>query len=1054
MCSDRPALYTPPMFTVTRACRFSVFCLLFLTSPFQAGGQTISRLTDQVFETHRSSSPDYFINLTADKVLFMATPSGAGNRLPFVTDGTTFGTVPLLPPQPSGTVTNGGYQLLGSHAYFFTYLSGNSTSSLWKTDGTPGGTTLITDQAPAYVGSIEVVNGRLIGVADDYPNNFLWASDGTPQGTGSIYTPPANSSIYSGSVANGTYFLTLVVATDDGHRDAIWKSDGTSGGTIAVKTLSHQVEGSIAYDHTPTHPTALNGSVYFLARENVYHPTFGDYFDRSVLWRTDGTPAGTHRVGNFSALYHRMYAFAGSLFLEKSGSVDGWGSVTPPQIVRSDGTITGSSVVFVGNYPRSYTSMQRLGEYGGHVYYNAVHYNVMYPSSPRYSDLHRMSPSGEFEGLGTLPSGWNYSTGDQLSYAYALASRPSGLYLGTYGGVDSVWKITSTTPATIDRLGGGAVASNATIGGHMIGAGNNFTSGVEVYSSQSGHTLIADLSPGTESSDASYSGFQGGARASLGNLLLYNGQDPAHGTELWRSDGTADGTFRLKDISTGPTSSSISAIFPSNGFAWFIVQRGDITPAYTVAELWKTDGTAAGTTFIKRCPESETWSQFYSDDSRIVVKKSQNEGNSSSLEILDGPGAGNVSSTSSAAIGSVVTSGALIWWQENEGSGSHLKQSPSSGGLVETVNLPTGHTLATIEIAYGDGVVGTTISGNNYHVVWFRPSGSVVLQTREGYTYFSSFREHDGRVYFIDGNSLYASDGTAHSAVMIHTANQIGNSGGDGFVSHQGSLYFLSRESYDGPRKVWKTGGTAATTTVTPIQLAPGYSEGFLVSNGDWLLYPYEYFDSALGVTVQQARYSFGIADGEIISDFTSADLSFHSGQKLLKPLLSGTVFFNRYTAESGDELYKLELPAAPSTSPFGLWAQNHGLSGTSALPNEDADKDGSPNLVEFYSGTAPNLHSSSVRPVFGPMNSAGTPLQAIAISRMPGTGLSLVVESSIDLVNWNPDVTIASDGTHTYALSKRLEINSRIGSSPEIITFAIIPSAYPKIFVRFRVAE
>ena len=1044
------------MISAFRARRFVVSCLLSLIAPLPGGAQTISQLTDQVLETHHSSSPGYFVNLTADRVLFMATLPG-GNRAPHVTDGSTAGTVPLLPPQPADTIITGGFHVLGSHAYFFTYLTGGSTGSFWKTDGTPGGTILVTDQAPTEIGSIQIVNERIIGIGygQEYSRNFLWASDGTAQGTGTIHTPPDNASIYSGSAANGSYYFTLTVTTGEGQRDAIWKSDGTAAGTVAVKTLSHDAGGVTTYDHTPEHPTTLDGSVYFLARETVIDDYYGDYHDRSVLWKTDGTSSGTQRLGNFSVLYNRMFAFAGSLFLERSGSVDGNGTVTPPQIRRSNGTIAGSSIIFAGSDPRHYTGMTRIGEYGGHVYFNMVQSNVMYPSSPKFSDLHRMHSDGSFEALGTLPSSWNYSTGEQLSYAYAVARRPSGLYLGTYGGVEDIWRISSASPATIDRLGSGAVASEATIGGYMIGAGNNFTSGREVYSSQSGHTLIADLCPGTASSDAAYSGFQSGTKATLGNTLLYNGQDSVSGTELWRSDGTADGTFRLKDISYGSATSAISSIFPANGFAWFIVQRGDSSPAYSVTELWKTDGTTAGTTFVRRCPASEYWGQYYADDSRIVVKKSPLDGGASSLEILDGPGAGNVIAGGPGFIGPVVLSGGYIWWQESGGSEPILKRSDGSASAAVAVSFPAGHTLETLHIAYDGGVICTTISGNTYRVVWLRPSGSVILHERADYTYFDSFREHGGRLYFVGGDALYASDGTANSAAALHSAYQIGDGAGDGFVSHRGSLYFFSRSSYDGPRTIWKTEGTPATTSATPITLAPGSSNAFMVSTGDWLLYPYEYYDPNSGNTILEARRTSGLTDGEIIPAITSTDLAFHSSQKYLRPLPSGILFFNRHTAESGDELYKLELPAAPPASPFGLWAESHGLSGISALPHEDADRDGTPNLVEFYAGTVPDQLSSSVTPAFSTISPAGTPIRIVSIPRMPGSGLTLVVESSLDMTHWNPDVTIAPDGTHSYSPSARISIHNRSGSSPETITFAVTPAnTYPKIFVRFRVAE
>jgi len=68
--------------------------------------------------------------------------------------------------------------------------------------------------------------------------------------------------------------------------------------------------------------------------------------------------------------------------------------------------------------------------------------------------------------------------------------------------------------------------------------------------------------------------------------------------ELWRSDGTEAGTYLLKTAETpspGPFSDlqSFSPITASNGFGYFSVSDPTIG-----RELWRTDGTVAGTTLV------------------------------------------------------------------------------------------------------------------------------------------------------------------------------------------------------------------------------------------------------------------------------------------------------------------------------------------------------------------------------------------------------------------------------------------------------------------------
>jgi ELWxxDGT repeat protein len=82
--------------------------------------------------------------------------------------------------------------------------------------------------------------------------------------------------------------------------------------------------------------------------------------------------------------------------------------------------------------------------------------------------------------------------------------------------------------------------------------------------------------------------------------LVFIGTTGTEGQEPWVSDGTDAGTFILKDIYPGATGSNnpgYSSFHPVdvNGIVFF---RARDTPANGF-ELWKTDGTAAGTMLVK-----------------------------------------------------------------------------------------------------------------------------------------------------------------------------------------------------------------------------------------------------------------------------------------------------------------------------------------------------------------------------------------------------------------------------------------------------------------------
>ena len=64
--------------------------------------------------------------------------------------------------------------------------------------------------------------------------------------------------------------------------------------------------------------------------------------------------------------------------------------------------------------------------------------------------------------------------------------------------------------------------------------------------------------------------------------------------ELWKSDGTAAGTVLVKDILGGSSGSFPSYLTNVNGTLFFGANDGSHGN-----ELWKSDGTAAGTVMVK-----------------------------------------------------------------------------------------------------------------------------------------------------------------------------------------------------------------------------------------------------------------------------------------------------------------------------------------------------------------------------------------------------------------------------------------------------------------------
>ena len=117
-----------------------------------------------------------------------------------------------------------------------------------------------------------------------------------------------------------------------------------------------------------------------------------------------------------------------------------------------------------------------------------------------------------------------------------------------------------------------------------------FTLIIGVNISKAQVSLLKDMNPGSLNSmpDAAHA-------IKLNNIIYFTATDSAHGTELWRTDGSYTGTYLVKDIFPGSTNSGIGQLLSDSILLYFFAKI-DSSNRYT---LWKSDGTESGTIPIK-----------------------------------------------------------------------------------------------------------------------------------------------------------------------------------------------------------------------------------------------------------------------------------------------------------------------------------------------------------------------------------------------------------------------------------------------------------------------
>ncbi len=107
--------------------------------------------------------------------------------------------------------------------------------------------------------------------------------------------------------------------------------------------------------------------------------------------------------------------------------------------------------------------------------------------------------------------------------------------------------------------------------------------------------ITKDINAQTDANPSNTDFIDGYPFAVLNNVMYFSADDGIHGSELWRSDGTATGTYMVINLEPGTNSSAPSEIITAANKLYFVTENNSLV-SY---KLWVSNGTAQGTSMLK-----------------------------------------------------------------------------------------------------------------------------------------------------------------------------------------------------------------------------------------------------------------------------------------------------------------------------------------------------------------------------------------------------------------------------------------------------------------------
>ena len=366
----------------------------------------------------------------------------------------------------------------------------------------------------------------------------------------------------------------------------LWKSDGTEDGTTLAEAFS-SISGLVEFD----------GLLFFAADDGSG--------SGSELWKSDGTEDGTEQVadinpGSGSSGPTYLTPVGDTLFFRARDDSGGY------ELWKSDGSAEGTELV-EDVFPGSSSGDPRdLVEIDGTLFFRAV---------DGVSGAELWKSDGTEAGTSLVK---DINPGADAGHPAHFAEFEGDVYFSANAGSGAeLWKSDGTEAGTVlvkdvasNSYGGRPEEMTEVDGALYFSASDSYSSSWRSFSGHDNRELWKSdgTAAGTEKVTEIRSGADGSSPAELievGGQLYFVATDVVYDAyygydvnrELWKSDGSEAGTQMVKDIYPGRDGSSPRGLTEFEGTLFFSAES---TGAGTYGrELWKSDGTEPGSRIVE-----------------------------------------------------------------------------------------------------------------------------------------------------------------------------------------------------------------------------------------------------------------------------------------------------------------------------------------------------------------------------------------------------------------------------------------------------------------------